>query len=208
MPVSQTRGQFKTSVWESLERDPRFESLLNEACTRAVQEVFAQSNFGNFKHETESENGRDEYNLPQGTLFVNYVTYRGVKLERFTFDEYLNRQSWVDGQVQSAGVMPDKFVVKDNRDLILSYCPRESDRPIVVYLTVSDDGFTALNESQDMPIAMAYTQGAWHHARAFLLENDGQDERAQIQWAMARKQIFEAKRLLNGSTASYVKQMY
>lgn len=207
-PVVQTRGQFRASVWNSLENDPRFESLLNEACTRAVQEVFCQSRFGNFKHITDSENGREEYNLPKGTLFCNFVTYDSQKMERMTFDQWLNAKSSLAGLSVQSGIWPEGFLVKDNRDLILWPIPKDNGKQIAAYLTVSDDGFTDNNKDQEMPIAIAYTRGAMHYAKSFLLEMDGQEDRAEYYQRRAEVEIGKANLLLNGNVDTYVKRAY
>ncbi len=204
-----TRGDFKASVFESLENDQRFSVLLNEACSRGVDEVYAHSDFGNFRYEVQggSVNRQEEYDLPPETFFVNFVTYRGIKLDRFTMDEWLNRKSLLNSAGVSGSLGPDSFLVKDNRALILSFPPSEQGKEIVAYLTLADDGFTDATDTADMPIARRYTRGAWHHARAFLLHSDGQEERAASEEKLAEKYIAKDSRLLKGSVKTKVKRV-
>ncbi len=183
--------------------------MLNEACSRGVDEVYAHSDFGNFRWAVQGGAilGQEEYILPPETFFVNFVTFRGIKLDRFTMDEWLNRKSMLNA-ANIAGLRgPDSFLVKDNRSLILSYPPGVAGGEIVAYLTLADDGFTDDNLTEEMPIARRYTRGAWHHARAFLLEIDGQDDRAQIEEKRADKYIAKDSRLLKGSVKSKVKRV-
>lgn len=202
--MAYTYGQFWNEVYNSLERDQRFQSLVDVACNRATDEILIRSNFGNFKYETQSESGRGEYNLPEGTMYVNNVTFDSVPMDRITFKEHLDRQAMLQGGIIYSS-RPGGFLIKDNRDLILSPTPRVSSKTIAVYLTIKTADLTfADNEDTDFPVARVYSKGAFHFARHYLYLADNREKDARTEYEYFERETAEANRRLNGSVSTKV----
>lgn len=202
-----TYGNFWNEVYNSLERDQRFFGLVDVAANRAIDEVFARSNFGNFQYDTVGENGRETYNLPEGTLYVNNVVYDSVPMDRITFKEHLQRKAF-----SSNGIIyytrPVSYVVTDNRDLIMSPMPREAGKTLTAYITIKTaDLVIATNENSNFPLARVYTTAAFHFARHYLYLNDNRDKDAERELLLFDKAMAEDSRRLSGSVKTKVTRL-
>ncbi len=205
--MSYTYGQFRASVKESLENDQRFEALLDEACNRGIDETLIDSNYGNTEYLTPSVNRKEEYDLPPGTLHVNYVTYDSIKLDRLTMDEWLSRKQFRRVGF-SASAWPDSFLVRDNRLLAISNMPNQSGKEIVIYCSVKERDFvTGTDDAVEIPFARLYSKAAWHFARHFCLSADGQTTRAQEEYQLFEHEEGKANIRLRGSVKTKVKRV-
>ena len=212
--MSYTFGAFQNYVFESLERDPRWLSSLDEACNSAIDETLAESNYGNLEYDTLSVNGQEIYNLPPDTLYVNFVTYDNVPLDRMTFDEYLQRKALIN-----QGIIlykkPVGFLIKDNRDLALSPTPPDNGLTITIYCTVKTPDMAGLTSdptggvdfATNMPFGRVYANAAKHYARFYLLQLDGQDDRATSEYKLFEHEMGKTTRRLIGSVKTKVKRM-
>lgn len=205
--MAYTYGNFWNEVFNSLERDQRFQSLVDVACNRAIDEIMMESNFGNFTYQTPSEPGREEYDLPEGTMHVNHVTFNNIPMDRITFDEYLQRKA-IPGITVAYSTWPYSFLVKDNRSLILSPTPRSTTQTIQAFITVKTDdlNFTD-NEATDFPLARVYTKPAFHFARHYLYLNDNRDDDAAKEYRLFEHELGKIIRRLNGSRKTKVKRV-
>lgn len=208
--MSFTYGQFRASVFESLENDQRFEPLLDEACNRAIDDALIDANAWNLRRDTPSVVNKTDYDLPAGTLVCNFVTYDGRVLQRMTMREYLEAKTWFNNSFVQGVTGPMNFVVKDNRLLILFPAPGNADKVIEIFVTIKEKEYTSSDADQalPMPFERVYSRGAWHRARAFLLLSDGQDERAKLDETMGEKWTAKANLRLNNSTKTKVMRLY
>ena len=202
-----TYGEFSSRVFKSLEQDPRFSDGLDDACNRGIDETLAESNYGNFEFTTLSVANQLVYQLPADMIFVNFVTYCNIPLDRMTMDEYLQRQAFLN-----TGFFywrwPDKFLVKENQDLVVSRTPRESGETIAVYGTIKTPNmYQTTDLLTAMPLRRLYDNAAYHYARFFLLQTDGQDERATSEYKLFEHEIGKSNRRLRGNVKDKVKRM-
>lgn len=205
--MSYTYGQFREEVRQSVDADPRYDSMLDTACNRGIDEIFAESDFGNFKYETPSVAGVEEYNLPADTLYVNNVTYDNLVLSRCTFAEFLNRKSWLNFGNVFRGY-PDKFTIKDNRDILLARTPADSGKTIAIYVTIKTaDLVDGTDDDTDFPVARVYSKPAYHFARHFLFGQDLRDEEAAAEYKMFEHEMGKISRRLSGSIKTKVKRV-
>lgn len=186
-------SDFRSEVFDSLEEDPRFETYLDKACYRAIDEVFADSQFGNIRHEIVATVDKGEYALPTKTLFVNHVVFDGVPLQRITESEWLNGY----GQMTENPITgtPYAFLVLNGQTLVLHPIPTQA-KKIRIFLTeVTED--LALTEA--MPFGRVYSIPAFHFARHWLLQFDGQDGRSDREKILATREMGKASQRLNGN---------
>ncbi len=202
-----TYGEFSSRVFKSLESDPRFSDGLDDACNRGIDETLTESNYGNFEFVTGSVAEQKVYQLPSDMIYVNFVTYEEIPLDRMTMDEYLQRQAFLrTGFVYYR--WPINFLVKENQDLVLSPVPRETGRPICVYGTIkTPDLYQATDLLTPMPLRRLYDNAAYHYARFFLLQTDGQDERATGEYKLFEHEIGKSNRRLRGNVKDKVQRM-
>lgn len=205
--MAYTYGDFWSEVFNSLERDQRFQGGLDIACNRGIDEIFANSDYGNFTYQTTSESGREEYDLPENTLYVNFVTYDTVPMDRIIFDEHLQRKAFaVNGIVYYT--RPLNFVIKDNRTMILSPMPRESGKPIVAYLTVKYDDFKIDTDTdKPFPLGRVYSKPAFHFARHYAYLNDNRDADSAKEYQLFEHEMGKISMRLKGSVKTKVKRM-
>ena len=208
--MSYTYGQFRGSVFESLENDQRFEALLDEACNRGIDDQLIDANAWNLRRDTLSIVNKSDYDLPEGTLITNFVTYDGRLLDRMTMREYLTAKTWFNNSSVQGVTGPMNFVEKDNRLLILFPAPGTADKTIEIFVTIKEKEYTDSDAdlATQMPFERVYSRGAWHRARAFLLLADGQDERATLEERLGEKWTAKANQRLNASIKTKVARLY
>lgn len=202
-----TYGDFSSRVYKSLEQDPRFLDGLDDACNRGIDETLTESNYGNFEYSTLSVRHQEVYQLPENTIFVNHVTYQNIPLDRMTMEEWLQRRAFLN-----TGFIffhwPDKFLVKENQDLVISHRPQDSGRNICVYLTVKTPEMNQANNLlTPMPLRRLYDNAAYHYARFFLLQTDGQDDRAGGEYKLFEHEIGKSNRRLRGNVKDKVRRV-
>jgi hypothetical protein len=206
--MSYSYGDFRGEVSESVDNDPRYESMLDVACNRGIDEIFAESDFGNFRYDTNSIAGREEYDLPADTLYVNNVTYDNLVLSRCTFAEFLNRKSWLNFGNTFRGY-PDKYVVKDNRSLMVTRTPADTDKVISIYVTIKTaDLSNETDADEDFPLARVYSKPAYHFARHYLFGQDLRTEEAASEYKMFEHEMAKIARRLSGSIKTKVKRIH
>jgi hypothetical protein len=212
--MPETYGNFRSEVWESLENDPRFEISLDKACNRGIDETLAESNYGNFEFTTPSVATQEVYQLPEEMIYVNHVTYDNIPLMRMTLEELLERKAILRTSLVYYH-WPLNFLVKENQDLLLSPPSSDSGRTITVYGTVKypdlkgvPDPVTGLDDLLNpMPLRRLYTNAAYHYARYFLLQQDGQDERAAQEYKLFEHEIGKSNRRLRGNAKDKVRRI-
>ena len=202
-----TYGQFRAEVNESVDQDQRYASMLDTACNRGIDEIFAESDFGNFRYDTPSEAGKEEYDLPRDTLYVNNVTYDNLPLTRCTFSEFLNRKSWLNWGNVFRGY-PDKFCIKDNRSLMVTRTPADSGKVLTIYVTIKTaDLVNGTDDNADFPVARVYSKPAYHFARHYLFGQDGRKEESEDEYKMFEHEMAKISRRLSGSIKTKVKRV-
>ena len=202
-----TYGEFSSRVFKSLEQDPRFADGLDDACNRGIDETLTESNYGNFEFTTQSVAGQVIYQLPDDMIFVNHVVYDCIPLARMTMEEWLERRALLN-TVFALYRWPINFLIKENQDLTLSPVPMESGRTITVYGTIkTPDLFQATDLLTPMPLRRLYDNAAYHYARFFLLQTDGQDERAGAEYKLFEHECGKSNRRLRGNTKDKVRRV-
>ena len=68
--------------------------------------------------------------------------------------------------------------------------------------------FQATDLATPMPLRRLYDNAAYHYARFFLLQTDGQDERADGEYKLFEHEIGKSNRRLRGNVKDKVKRMY